>query len=371
MEINEIRKVTVAPDKFKGTLTSAEAASAMAAGVRRVIPGCEIRKVMMADGGEGTSEIIGRLSGYRHEMIDVSDALMRPAVAGCMVSSDGNVVLIDSSAVIGLSMIDRADRSPWRSSSFGLGRIVREFTDDPAVSVTVGIGGTATVDAGIGFLQGLGAEIYCRGKVIDRPVTAADIAEIDRIDFLSILNRRSRISGISDVDVPLSAAETHPSMLMFASQKGVMPDELPMLQRSLDHLAGNIEWYPYRPDFDCRYGGAGGGLGFALAGVLGSAVTDGAEAVIEHARLFEPVPDLIITGEGCFDMQSFHGKVTGTVFYESESRNIPCIVVAGCVGQRVEYPWLFMSGNDVPATGEEAFRRLSDTTAQAIISFFR
>lgn len=371
MKITGIRKVTIAPDKFKGTLTSAEAADAMAAGVRRAVGDCDIRKVMMADGGEGTSEVVGRLSGYIRKTVSVVDALMRPAEAYCMVSPDGDEVLIDSSAVIGLAMIAGQDRSPWRSSSFGLGRAVRELTVNAEANVTVGIGGTATVDAGIGFLQGLGAGIYCHGMKMERPVTAVDISDIDIIDFSPVLPLSKRITGISDVDVPLSDTDGGLSMLMFAPQKGVAPDELPMLQRALDHLAGNVGWYPYRPDFRCRYGGAGGGLGFALAGVMKSAVIDGAEAVIERVRLFDPLPDLVITGEGRFDRQSFQGKVAGAIFRESERREILCMVVAGSVEPGLSFPWLFAAGQDVPSTSQESYRRLADAVEQAIISFFR
>lgn len=365
-------RIVVAPDKFKGTLTAAQAAGAMAGAVKKLFPDAVVNVVPMADGGEGTADMIGRMRNYRSETIRVNDALMREADARVWFSSDHRSAVIDSSAVIGLGMIDEIDRNPWKSTSFGLGAAVCRLVDSGIAKVEIGIGGTASVDAGIGFLQGLGARIFTPDGELRRPVMACDLNSITRIDIAPVMRFRDNISGISDVDVPLYDTDGYPSMLMFAPQKGVDDSHLIVLSMALEHLIERVEWMPaeFIPEFECRFGGAGGGLGFALAGVLGSNVAAGAGMLVGECGILNPRPALVLTGEGRFDAQSLTGKLTGTILKHCIGKNIDCRVIAGSVAPDIDLPNVVDSSVyppcDVELTHEVAFRRLYDATAATL-----
>lgn len=365
-------RIVIAPDKFKGTLTAEQAAEAMAGAVMASCPDAVVDVIPMADGGEGTAALIGRMRNYRNETIVVSDALMRENEASVWISHDGRSAVVDSSAVIGLGMIDRADRDPWKSTSFGLGDAVRRLIGYGVGKVEIGIGGTASVDAGIGFLQGLGARIFTPDGELRRPVMAYDLNSIIQIDVEPVMRFCENISGISDVDVPLYDIDGYPSMLMFAPQKGVEGDHMVVLSMALEHLIERVRWVPdgFLPEFECDFGGAGGGLGFAIAGVLGSNVVAGAGMLVAACGILNPRPALVLTGEGRFDAQSLTGKVAGTILNRCIEEGIGCRVIAGCVERGMSLPYVVDSSvyppHDVELTSEVAFRRLCDATAAAL-----
>lgn len=365
-------RIVIAPDKFKGTLTAGQAAEAMAGAVMESCPDAVADVIPMADGGEGTAALIGRRRNYRNEIIAVNDALMREAEASVWISPDGSSAVVDSSAVIGLGMIGRNDINPWKSTSFGLGDAVRRLIGSGVGKVEIGIGGTAPVDAGIGFLQGLGARIFTHDGELQRPVMAYDLNSIILIDVGPVMCFREKISGISDVDVPLYDTDGYPSMLMFAPQKGVKGDHMIVLSMALEHLIERVRWAPegFSPEFECNFGGAGGGLGFAMAGVLGCDVVAGAGMLVAACGILNPRPALVLTGEGRFDAQSLTGKVAGTILSRCIEEGISCRVIAGCVERGMGLPYVVDSSvyppHDVELTYEVAFRRLYDATAAAL-----
>lgn len=326
--------IAISPDKFKGTLSAAEAAEAIAAGVREAIPDVRLRLLPAADGGEGTAEIFGRAKGWSRQSIDATDPLGRPLSANYYAGNEAAV--IDSSEVIGLQRISPADRNPWLSSSYGFGNVVRRLLESGFDKVYAGIGGTATVDAGIGFIQGLGAKIYCADGLLERPFRACDLLSLIKIDYTPLSRFAGKIIGLSDVDVPLNDNDGYPSMLMFAPQKGVDEDSLIVLKMGLDRLYENVRWIPGYPHIEIPFGGSGGGLGFAIGAVCGGDVSFGAEEILRLNSLFLPRPDLIITGEGSYDNQSLRGKVTSCISAECQKSGIPCAILAGQVQHGLE-----------------------------------
>lgn len=322
--------IAIAPDKFKGTLTSAEAAEAIARGIRRRCPDALVRKIPMADGGEGTAAALGAAYGWKQLRFPAHNSAGEDIEGICYVSNDGRRCVIDSSAVIGLQ---GAGRNPWLASSYYLGEAVRYLTDRGIAGISIGIGGTATVDAGLGFLQALGAEIRTSEGVLTRPFRASDLLSLISVD-LSGLPSPDTFLGLADVDVPLCDNDGYPSMLMFAPQKGVEEDSLIILKMGLDRLYEYVRWTPFVPDLETRFGGAGGGLGFAVAGAIGAPVEFGAEAVMSAGNVFEPRPDIVITGEGSYDAQSLAGKAADMIMKESAVRGIRCVILAGKVDPR-------------------------------------
>lgn len=377
-------RIIVATDKFKGTLSAPEACEIISESLRKRYADAEIVSCPMADGGEGTAAVIAAMCNMSRCEIHCQNAKFEDITAEYFISGDSKNAIIDSSAVIGLQKM-LSEPEPMRSSSFPLGKVVKEILQK-AENVTVCIGGTATVDCGIGFLQGLGCEIYSGNSPLTCPVTPENIRKITKMAVPeSLLNsctfvgeqqkncttainetsekiKKCRLFFLSDVDVPLISDDDY-NMLLFAPQKGVRSSEMAVIEENIRHLT-SVQWNT-TPNFECRYGGAAGGLGFALNGVLKASGILGAEAVIEKYRFFNPTPDLIITGEGRFDRQSTRGKVVGRIMEEAARLGVKVIVMAGCVEAGCEADFVINTSEFFPKyrlNSDTAAKRLSEAT---------
>lgn len=294
----------VAPDKYKGTLTAREAADTIAKAWGR-----ECIIAPMADGGEGTAEVI--CQGAEWEPRSVARLIEgfvpsaeTPVLGDYFLNVRTCEAVIDSSAVIGLQGVDTSKRDLLSASSAPLGVAVRQLFEDGCTHVTIGIGGTSTCDGGEGFLQALG-------------------------DYKAY---RDKLLGLSDVQVPLLAPVGQPSALMFAPQKGATEEMLPLLAEKL--VAVEWKYGKAHTPFD----GAGGGLGYAMASVIGCPVVPGAQYVLDGYDIDWEQIDLIFTGEGRYDSQTLRGKVVQVVREEGRRRGIPVLVFAGCVAPCCESP---------------------------------
>lgn len=354
-------RIIVATDKFKGTLTAAEACEIIAKSLQKCYADAEIISCPMADGGEGTAAVIAAMCGMKQRAIHCQNAKFEDITAEYFVSDDGKNAIIDSSAVIGLQKSLSAPK-PMRSSSFPLGKVVKNILQT-AKNLTLCIGGTATVDCGMGFLQGLGCDFFVGSTPLTSPITPEDIREITKICVpANLLN--SNLTFLSDVDVPLISDDGY-NMLLFAPQKGVLCNEMAVLEQNIRHLM-SAEWN-VTPNFCCNYGGAAGGLGFALNGILNTDGKLGASAVIDKYDFFSPLPDLIITGEGRFDRQSTQGKVVGTIIERAARAGVKVIVLAGSVEAGCEADFVINTSQFFPnqlLNKDIAAKRLSEAAKQ-------
>lgn len=313
--------VVIAPDKFKGTLRATEVASEIAAACTRAT----VRVCPMCDGGDGTAQILGALFALPACTMPVPDALGEEH--DVTYYNDGHQAVVDSASVIGLASLAGRELRPFQSTSYGLGMLVRHLLDSGTEHIYVGIGGTATVDCGAGFLQALGVRFAdVEGAVLETPVRAADLDRIYAIDLSGVNGRdiRRRITVLSDVAVPLEDS------LMFAAQKGVTPAETERLRAALANFRAAVDETLLPSDSVDMHGGAGGGLGYAFERVLRCDVADGARFMIDRYGIFDgTAPALVITGEGAVDAQTGTGKVVGALYSEARKRNIPVVAVVG------------------------------------------
>lgn len=313
--------VVIAPDKFKGTLTATEVAREIAAACTRATT----RVCPMCDGGDGTARILGALFSLPACTMTVPDALGEEH--DVIYYNDGHQAVVDSASVIGLASLAGRELHPFQSTSYGLGMLVKHLLDSGTEHIYVGIGGTATVDCGAGFLQALGARFAdVEGAELGAPVNAADLDRIYAIDLSGVNGRdiRGRITVLSDVAVPLEDS------LMFAAQKGVTPAETERLRAALANFRAAVDETLLPSGADDMHGGAGGGLGYAFERVLRCDVADGARFMIDRYGIFEgTAPSLVITGEGTIDTQTGTGKVVGALYSEARKRNIPVVAVVG------------------------------------------
>lgn len=284
--------ILIAPDKFKGTMSAETAAHCIASTLS--LYGYESIKFPMADGGEGTAMILAHIYGLQPES----------CVPKCYVKSDGTVGVMEAGVLTYGNT--RSRDIVMDKDSAELGEALRLIMGKyPQMhTLYLGIGGTGTCDGGAGMLRALSQ--------------------------YGLETRASQcLVGLCDVRVPLVAPIGEPSALMFAPQKGALPEDLPLLAERLR------KWQEHRPGRSSVYDGAGGGLGFALASVLGARCVDGAAYLAKSIR-WEGI-DLVVSGEGCIDEQTGQGKVVDTLRRLATAHGVPFLSFGGCV--TVDAPW--------------------------------
>ncbi|MGH2572952.1 MAG: glycerate kinase family protein [Actinomycetota bacterium] len=325
-------RVLVAPDKFKGTLTAGEAAEAIARGWRRAQPSAEIETVPMADGGEGTLDaLLAALGGERHR-VTVSDPLGDPVEAefGIAPTEDGPLAIIEMARASGLALISPARRDPKRTSTRGTGDLILHACRRGVKDVLVCIGGSATNDAGAGMAQALGVRLLDEEGRDLRP-GGASLLRLGRIDMRTLdpAARAARFVVATDVDNPLVGPQG--ASAVYGPQKGASPEDVALLDKALGHFAAVVHRDLAIDVRNLPGAGAAGGLGAGLIAFLGARIRPGVAVVMEAVRLPERLAraDLVITGEGTFDDQSFHGKAPAGVLLAAREAGVPAVVLCG------------------------------------------
>lgn len=341
--------ILIAPDKFKGTFSSAEIGRKIEEKVRREFPDAEIIRIEMADGGEGTARILAALNEMEPLTLKISNPIGERGEAECYISEDGKTAIIDSAALLGRDTLGKTDSyNPMLGSSYYLGRMIDDLAQEGIEEITIGIGGTMTVDGGAGLLQALGFRFLdSRGDELPAPITPNDLGVIRKvIPAVSPL----RIRALADVAVPLLPSNPEGmSALSFAPQKGITSAQLGSLEAGLRNFQDQMEAlclapYLHRELKRSHIGessGAGGGLAMGLR-ALGAEMIGGARYILDRQLKHNGV-DInavthVYTGEGCLDMQSFCGKVTGTIAeLFARERQIPVTIICGRVDLLTDY----------------------------------
>lgn len=317
-----------APDKLRGALDAHEAAQAMAEGCRQA--GWDAIEHPLADGGEGTCDAIVRGRGGRREMISTRDALGRPRKATLGVLPDGSCV-VEAAEAIGLMHIPRSRRDVMRATSAGIAPLVLAALGLQAPRIVIGLGGSATIDGGLGLLIGLGLRAYdsdgnvLRGRGMDVPM----VARIDT-DGLDPRLARTELTVALDVDSPLAGPLG--AAPVFGPQKGASLPEVELLDAGLARLGDLYGERARRPG-----AGAAGGLGAACF-LIGATPIPGAELVMRETGFASRLAtaDLVLTAEGAVDAQSAAGKTVARVAEAARSAGVPCVIFGGRVDDEVQ-----------------------------------
>lgn len=339
-------RVVVAPDKFAGTLSAVEAATAIAAGWRRRLPDADIDEVPMSDGGPGFVDVLHAALGGELLAVTVTDPYGQPVPA--TVLRVGTTAYVESAQAVGLHLTAPASRRPAVASSRGLGELIRLAVDDGATRIVVGAGGSATNDGGAGLLGALGAS--ATGAVLDGgPDGLAGLESVD-LSPARRLTEGVELVLASDVDNQLlglvGATKT------YGPQKGLTDEELLTVDGRLQRFAELAG----RKVAAEKGAGAAGGIGYALL-LLGAARRPGVEVVAEAVDLAGRLrgADLVVTGEGAFDFSSRSGKVPYGVAQVATSVLVPCIALAGQV---------LVGSREMRALGIEAAYSLVDRVGE-------
>lgn len=332
-------KVILAPDSFKESLSAVEVVRAMACGVTAACGDATpvVVALPIADGGEGTVECLVAATDGRLVTTLVMGPLGREVAAQWGMLGDGQTAVIEMAAASGLPLVPPAERNPLRTTTFGTGQLIAAALDAGARRIIVGIGGSATVDGGVGMARALGA------RFLD--AESKDVGhgggELPRIEHITLGGLDARLSETeilvaSDVQNPLTGPEG--AARVFGPQKGATPDQVEQLDAGLHHLAERLRNDLGRDVEPTPGAGAAGGLGAALMAVLDAELRPGIDLVldaVDFARHLKGA-DLVVTGEGRLDGQSLHGKATVGVSHRARDAGVPCVAVAGSLGRGIE-----------------------------------
>ncbi|MGW5721177.1 glycerate kinase [Amycolatopsis sp. NPDC003865] len=311
-------KILVAPDKFKGSLTAAEVASAVAAGLADVHPGLAVRELPVADGGDGTVDA-AVAAGFRRVRVPARGPTGVPLTASYAVRGDTAVVELAEAS--GLHRLPGAP-APLTATSAGTGDVIAAAVRAGCRRVVLGLGGSACTDGGAGLLTALGARLLddCGREL---PFGGAALSRLAALD----------VSGLSEVDIELASDVDNPlfgprgAASVYGPQKGASPGDVATLDAALRHWASIAG-----PEFAERPGaGAAGGVGFAAMAVLGARVRPGIELLLDLLGFDAALAgaSLVVTGEGSLDEQTLAGKAPAGVARAAAARGIPCVAVSG------------------------------------------
>lgn len=320
-------RVLVSPDCFTGTLTAVEAAHAIRDGWLRTNPGDDIRVIPLSDGGPGFLDCMIESLGATAVPVVVQDPLGRHIPAEFAILGDD--AWVESAQACGLAHLASSERDPRYTSTFGVGQLIAAAIDAGARRVTVGLGGSGTNDAGAGALAALGAT----AKEGDLVHGGAGLASVSGVDLTAAI---ARVEGVeivlaSDVDNPLLGLRG--ATAMFGRQKGADDNIIMTLEGALENFSKTLGKRADGKDPAVALGaGAAGGLGFGLMH-LGAVRVPGISTVMDTVGMGELLrdADLVITGEGCLDDQSLHGKVIAGVAARAVAVGKPCVAMAGDV----------------------------------------
>lgn len=332
-------RIMCAPDSFKGAITAIDAAEAMAAGIRKAVPDAGVDCCPIADGGEGTLDVLAAaVPGNMHQVL-VSGPLGEPVECRFATFSDDTLAVIESASAIGLHLVPPGSRDPSKASSRGVGELLAAALRTPAKRIVVAVGGSATNDGGCGMAQALGFRFFDRdGGEIRGPVCGGMLRDLSRIDDSGRLPHLNRVRVIAACDVENVLTGPGGAARVYAPQKGASGEQAALLDAGLAHLAALV-----RRDLGIDVeqipgSGAAGGLGAGLVAFAGATVASGIETVLAAVNFEKRVHevDLCLTGEGQIDAQSVSGKACIGVARAAGRHHVPTVALVGAAGPGAE-----------------------------------
>lgn len=326
-----MNKIVIASDSFKGSLSSIDVAQSAAKGIHEVYPECEVTQVNVADGGEGTVDaIVDTLKG-EIITITVSNPVGKPVEASYGIA--GDTAIIEMAAASGLPLLPTEERNPWLTSTYGTGEMILDAVARGCNKFLVGIGGSATNDAGTGMLQALGFRFYDGNDNLIENCCGGILGDVARIDDTQVPEaiKNAQFTVACDVDTPFCGPIG--AAYVFAPQKGADADMVKRLDEGMAAFAKVVE-AKYGIDIVPMAGaGAAGGMGGGFRAFLNATLKKGIDMVLD-AIGFDAIisgADLVVTGEGKVDFQTAKGKTAAGVLARAKAQGIPVIAIGGCV----------------------------------------
>ncbi len=330
-------KIILAPDSYKGSLSSTEVSQAMAVGIREMLPEAELIQVPMADGGEGTVEAVVATTGGKLVEIPVHDPLGREIRASFGLTGDGKTAIIEMAAASGLPLLTKAEQNPLLTSTYGTGELIKAALEYQVERIILGIGGSATNDGGKGMAEALGAR-FLDDSGRELAPGGGSLVMLAKIDLTGLDPRLAEVKFQVACDVTNPLTGPNGAAVIYAPQKGATLEMVLQLDRGLANLAAVVKTELGIEINDLPGAGAAGGLGGGLVAFLGAELSSGIELVMQVTKFAEYLDeaDLVFTGEGRIDSQSAFGKTISGIGRVALANNVPVIAIAGSLGDGYE-----------------------------------
>lgn len=369
-------KIIVAPDSFKGSLTSAQVIEGIEIAAKKHFPDCEIVKLPIADGGEGTVDALAGAVGGEFRYIMVRGPL------GNLVNAKygiihGDTAVVEMAAASGLPLVPLQEKNILLATSYGTGQIIRKVVEDGYRKIIIAVGGSATNDGGIGAMTALGMEFLDRDGRVLEPIgkNLAAIADYHMENLCPGLSE-AEITIMCDVDNPLLGP--HGATYVYGPQKGGTKESLDILEAGMKNYADIIEHKSGVSFHDLPGAGAAGGISTALTAFAGAKLGSGISVVLEAIEFEENLKntDLVITGEGRLDVQSVRGKVVYGIGVACKRHGIPVIALVGGMAEGAEAIYEFGVGSVMVTVNgimslEEAMGEAKELLGSAADRMFR
>lgn len=333
-----MRRYVIAPDSFKGTMSSMEICDLFENIVRELDPGAHVDKVPVADGGEGLVDAFLSMSGGKGRRIEttVTGPLFAP-VASFFGMLDDDTAIVEMAAAAGLPMLSREERNPEKTTSIGVGELILKAVESGAKKIVIGLGGSATNDCGLGLAQVMGYRFLDKDGAELSPV-GASLVKVAKIvpPTSKMIPDSIVIEAACDVNNPLYGKNG--AAYIFGPQKGADPAMVEALDQGLRNMADRIEADLGLDVRSIPGGGAAGGLGAGVVAFMGGSLRPGIELLLDAVHFDDMVSqaDYVFTGEGRMDGQSLSGKTPVGVAMRAKKFNVPVIGVVGSLGKDVD-----------------------------------
>ena len=325
-------KVVIAIDSFKGSLTSTEAGQAVAIGIQQQFPQCQIKLLPIADGGEGMLAVMLNTVEGEVQYLTAHNPCMENIRTSYGISADGTTAFIEMANISGLPLIRKEQQNPMKTTTYGTGELIRDALEKGCTQFIIGIGGSATNDAGIGMLQALGFEFLDK-KYQPLGFGGEILGKIDSINIRKVDPKVKRAHFIVACDVQNPFYGPNGAAAIYARQKGANDAMIEELDRGMQAFAQVIQRETGKDISMIPGSGAAGGMGGGMLAFLNAELRSGADLLLDLSHFESQIEgaDLIITGEGRMDRQSLMGKITGKILEAGKRKDIPVIAFAGSI----------------------------------------
>ena len=327
-----MRKIVIASDSFKGSISAAEVAACGERAVHRLFPDCKVVQLPVADGGEGTVETLTAALGGQSVATVVHDPLGRLITAQYGLITKEKTAIIEMATASGLPLLQPEERNPWLTSTYGTGELIRDALERGCRKFLIAIGGSATNDGGMGLLQALGFR-FLNAEGQELPGCGGSLSQIEQIDTSRALTTLTECQFTVACDVTNPFYGREGAAYVFASQKGADAEMVEALDQGLRHFAQLIQTTQGIAIDQLPGAGAAGGLGGGLVAFLQARLRPGIEMVLDALQFDTQIAgaDLIFTGEGKLDAQTCMGKTPFGVLRHAQQQGIPVVALGGAV----------------------------------------
>jgi glycerate kinase len=329
--------IVIAPDSFKECLSAQEVAANIAIGVRKILPASKIHEVPISDGGEGVLDAILNNVGGKRLTVPVRDPLMRQIKAEYGILNDNTTAVIEMAKASGLELLKEHEKNPLMTTTFGTGQLIKDALDQGCNKIIIGIGGSATNDGGAGMVRALGGK-FLNDNEEEIKEGGGNLNELCTINLSDFDQRIQNCEVIVACDVTNPLTGVNGASFVYGYQKGGSRQGLELLDSNLAHYAKIIKSTLGTDVANIPGAGAAGGTGAGLMAFLEGKLVNGIELILRTLNIEQLIKqaDLVFTGEGKIDEQTFHGKTISGIAILAKKHKVPVIVITGKIGGDIE-----------------------------------